>query len=193
MNRLFKNTFLVIFFLFYLQVAFSQISSGGEPVSFSIKCKKNIKKAKIKAKLVESLIEAEKLSNKQNPSPFIFGVNIDVKYNMLNSGTVEKLDDGAILWRLKIKSEHAYSIGVFFGTYILPPEAKLFFYTPDQKEIRGAFTFENNKTSNKLPIAQIPGDTIILEYYEPENAEFPGELEITKIIHDYTGTFGKKE
>jgi len=187
MKAILKISVLIFIITLFSQAhVFSQVSYGGTPISFTQKTKKKIKSVKLKHSVIEELIKTNQ-SDSTNPAPFRFGVEVQVKYNVLNSGSVEKLENGDILWRLKICSPGAKSLGLFFGQFKLPEGAKLFIYTPDKKNVRGAFTSENNLNSGKFPTAQISGDCIILEYTEPEDSEFKADLEITKVIHDYTG------
>ena len=93
------------------------------------------------------------------------------------------------VWYIKIKSPGAYSLSILFDRYRLPVGAKLFVYSEDQKHIRGSFTYKNNKWNSMLPIAPVKGDEIVIEYHEPVNAEFKGELHIASVAHDYKNVF----
>lgn len=113
---------------------------------------------------------------------------IDVDLSPETNGIwIEK--DSEKIWYLKIISSHAYSLGVLFDQYRLPVGAKLFIYSSDQKHIRGAFSYKNNKPSNMLPLAPVKGDEIIIEYHEPAKVEFKGELHISSVAHDYKNVF----
>jgi V8-like Glu-specific endopeptidase len=103
------------------------------------------------------------------------------------------LDNGDRVWRIRLKSEGAYSLNFTFSRYLVPEGAELFVYTPDKSFKLGAFTYKNNKSYGTLAVAPLPGDEIIIEYYEPEDAEFKGELKIGTLGHDYLDIFKLKD
>src|SRR5690606_41938051 len=71
-----------------------------------------------------------------------------------------------------------------------PPSASPFPYTTlFRSEVLGSFTSDNNTDLNLLPIQPIGGDELIVEYQEPLNAEFEGEIEIGEVNHDFVGIF----
>lgn len=71
--------------------------------------------------------------------------------------------------------------------------ASVFVYNSDQTEILGSFTEENNSELNLLPIQPIGGEELIVEYQEPLDASFPGEIEIGEVNHDFRGIFRATE
>ncbi len=162
----------------------AQISEGGTPYSFINKTKETVTPAKMQAFDVNAML-AEDKENENKNIPYRFGKTFDVNYTPENSGTYEVLSNGDKLWRLRIISENAYSIGVIFGKYHLPEGAKLFIYSSDKKQVEGAFTYKNNKSYEKLAVTQVQSGKIIVEYYEPKEVEFKGKIQIGKIIHDY--------
>ncbi len=116
-----------------------------------------------------------------------FAHQFTVNYTPENSGNWYTLDDGTKIWKLRISSPGAYSINLIFDRYVLPKGAKLLIYNISQTEVIGAFTSENNKSSGILATAPVEGDEIVVEYQEPANPEFKGELLIGAVNHDYLG------
>lgn len=119
-------------------------------------------------------------------NPFRFGHNIDVDLNMQNSGTLEIIKDSK-LWRLGISSPGAKTINLTFDQYNLPEGATLHVYTPDRQHIIGAFTHLNNQADGQFATTLVRGDAVILEYFEPHDADFPGEINLTTVTHGYRG------
>ena len=97
------------------------------------------------------------------------------------------------VWRVGIRSKGAYSLNILLTKFRLPSGAKLFVYNADQTEVLGSFTSDNNTDLNLLPIQPIGGDELIVEYQEPLNAEFEGEIEIGEVNHDFVGIFRATE
>lgn len=91
------------------------------------------------------------------------------------------------IWRVGIRSEGAYSLNILFSKFRVPPGAKIFVYNSDQTEILGSYTEKNNTELNMLPVQPIGGDELIVEYQEPLDALFSGEIEIGEVNHDFLG------
>lgn len=97
------------------------------------------------------------------------------------------------VWRVGIRSRGAYSLNILFSKFHLPQSAKVFVYNADQSEILGSYTHQNNTDLNLLPVQPIGGEELIVEYQEPVNAAFRGEIEIGEVNHDFRGIFRAAE
>jgi len=99
--------------------------------------------------------------------PLIFAKEIKTDYTPNNSGTWEKLMDGAKLWRLRIISEipiKSLNLGIT-GLY-LPPGVKLWIYNFDADYVEGPYQ-DRDKTENELWTPIIPGKQIVVEVFVP--------------------------
>lgn len=94
---------------------------------------------------------------------------------------------GMNVWRVGIRSEKAYSLNILFSKFRVPEGAKVFVYNSDQTEVLGSYTHRNNTELNLLPVQPLGGDELIVEYQEPVNAAFKGEIEIGEVNHDFRG------
>ncbi|MBF6629050.1 MAG: trypsin-like peptidase domain-containing protein [Proteiniphilum sp.] len=97
------------------------------------------------------------------------------------------------VWRVGIRSKGAYSLNILFSKFRVPEGASVFVYNSDQSEILGSYTHLNNTELNLLPIQPVGGDELIVEYQEPVNAAFKGEIEIGEVNHDFRGIFRAAE
>jgi len=136
---------------------------------------------------VEALFLEDELENKNVPFRFGFPMEVDIGLN--NGGTWTDLPNGGKMWQVNIISFGAHSINLIYDIYNFPEGAELFVYSPDYKMILGAFTNFNNKKYGGMATSPIEGDEIIVEYYEPPNVEFNGELHISSVIHGYKDVF----
>ncbi|MGM0498267.1 MAG: trypsin-like serine peptidase, partial [Bacteroidota bacterium] len=102
-------------------------------------------------------------------------------------------EENGTLYVLSIRSKKAFSLSPVFGTYELPDKAQLFIYNPEFSHVKGAFTSENNKVTEKLPVGPVRGEEIIIEYYEPHNRPFDGKLKLAKVGHDFVDIYGYLE
>ena len=179
-----------VFILFLLGNINAQISQGGTPISFnSLKSFNNIPLEIMPAIDVYSLLEEDKYLDMQVDYPFRFSSNFKVRLSTENSGHWYDVPNGRV-WQLGMKSSDAVSLHLIFSKYKLPPGADLFVYNKDRTHVLGAFTAENNKSWGGLAVAPVLGDEIFVEYFEPNNVSFPGELEISEIGHGYRDVFG---
>lgn len=122
--------------------------------------------------------------------PWRFGNNIAVDLNTNNSGVWELLNqEGDRIWRLGIRSEGALSINLTFNRYILPPGAELYVYTVDRSVVLGAFTDHNNQDDLYFATTLLPGEEVVIEYFEPATSPFRGELSLETVTHGYRSAF----
>ncbi|MFH1121739.1 MAG: BACON domain-containing carbohydrate-binding protein [Bacteroidota bacterium] len=170
---------------------YSQIQQGGIPYSFE---HQGIKSEAVPVKVMPGIdlarLQAEDAVNDLNKDiPWRFGENMFVNFNTSNSGMWNYMENGDKLWRLNIQCPGAYTINLTFDRYILPAGAKLFVYNADQSQVIGAFTEINNQEDFQFATTLIPGDQITIEYFEPGEVAFPGELSLYRVTHGYRDAF----
>lgn len=186
MKKLFLTGFcLVVAVQFHLLTA--QLVERANPVSFESKnVGTSVPVIELPSFNASEMIKEDEvnIANKA-PIPYRFAKQFIVNYNVNNSGNWEIMPDGHKLWRLTIKSAGAYSLNFVFSPFHIPVGAKVFLYNSDKTTVLGALTSKNNMESNSLATTVIPGDEITIEYFEPVNAEFKGELGISEIFHAY--------
>ncbi|MDR2972959.1 MAG: T9SS type A sorting domain-containing protein [Bacteroidales bacterium] len=116
-----------------------------------------------------------------------FGIEFEVEYDLHYSGTWTCLPDGGKLWRLGVECPEALSINLIFNRYRLPSGATLYIYSEDKHDKIGGFTDYNNQADNFFATDVVLSDKIVIEYYQPVNADFDGELRLATIVHGYRG------
>ena len=186
-----KQRILLLSFLLCLTFtipSWGQISSGGTPRSFSRIAKANIPTITTPNVDVAKMLAEDEAESKLG-IPFRFGAPFDVNYTLDNSGVWETLPDGGRLWTLRIECQGAYSINLLYDFFEIPEGAELFIYNESRTDVIGAFTSKNNHPYQKFSTAPIKGSVSILEYYEPADADFPGFISISRIVHGYKNIF----
>jgi lysyl endopeptidase len=187
-----KKKLLITSYLFFALLisnnAIAQLSEGGKPVSFD----KHFQPSKMvpfetMPAFDLNVLRSEDAVNDQSKGPFRFGYNHLVNYNFSNSGTWTTLENGDRLWQLGIKSTGALSLNLAFDNFYLPEGAKLFVFTADKQFVIGAFTSKNNDVSNKFATDLLPGDALVIEYYEPVMVANQGHLNLFRVTHGYRG------
>src|SRR5688572_14420803 len=96
-----------------------------------------------------------------------FAVTQPVSLNLNNSGTWSVLPNGDKIWRIKVTCTGALATMFFFTDFYLPAGARMHVYNEDKSKVIGAFTSYNNHESGIFATDNIPGETAIIEYYEP--------------------------
>jgi len=125
-----------------------------------------------------------------------FSVPQAVSLSLKNSGIWQTLQDGSRLWRLKIVSKGAFSTQLLFKKYNLPVGASLHIIGNKKSTTPyiGAFNQNNNPPKdNVFSTGPLPGDSFVLEYFEPKSAFGKGELELEHVMHAYRNFFGDEE
>jgi PKD repeat protein len=178
------HKFFTIILLFSCISAGAQLSEGGLPYSFEqtqLKTKVIVPEHKL------SLLNEKKLKEEdtENPTPFRYSsfeeVHLDIK-----TGVISNIDSPkGNIWRYAISSENAFSIQLYFKSFIIPTGAKLFIYNEDYSEVYGAFTNKNINSDSSFIIADFPGQKLTIEYFEPDDAEFKGSLILGSIGQAY--------
>ena len=196
MKRLHFYTIFLCHAVFMLMAglpAGAQISHGGVPVGFSLKSKGVVPVA-VMAKIDTVRLLAEDAFTDTMPDyPYRFSKNFSVHISPANAGLTEEIKGRGRLWRVGIRSPGAYSIHLIFDRFKIPPGATLFLYDPGHTHFLGSFTSENNKPWGSLAVAPLPGDEIIVEYFEPFDVPFRGELSIGTVGHAYRDIFGAQD
>ena len=178
--------------LIILNFVFSQVSIESTPKSFLSNKNPIIQEIILPDINVEQIIEKNLIERESNElKPYKFAETIYVDLNIRNSGNWTTLEDGSSLWQLKITSYEAYSLNLIYDTFHIPPGAEFFLYSENRDMILGAFTDSNHKPHGGFSTAPVIGESIILEYNQPENSNFDGEISISSIAHDYTDIFSK--
>ncbi len=117
--------------------------------------------------------------------PFRFGATLPVDLGLDGAGEWTPLPGGDRVWRLRVASPGAYSIGLLFGDFILPAGAQLWVYSDDLAHVLGAYDERNNKENGEFAIEPVPGEALTLEYLEPRAVAGQGLLRLSGVVHDY--------
>ncbi len=179
-----------LIFSFILEISVSsfqvnaQIMEGGTPLSFQIIGEKSAQ--------IIPVLELDSVKSQQMLGEDVkfgidnrYGVVQQCDINIKEAGVKMEIAGKGNLWRYKIESKNAYSLGVLFKTYHLPQGASVYVYDESKMRVKGAFTQRNNNTSNQLSLAEFSGKNLIVEYFEPYSPEFSGELTMGSVSQAY--------
>ncbi len=182
-QKLKKYYIFIILFISSMNPVFSQKSADFEPYGYF--------DTEITNEVEFDYSNVKTLSNETNSQDNKMGLTFAHQFTTDltpdNSGTWETKENGDKVWYLEISSPDAYTINLIFDRYNLPDGAKLFIYNEDMSQVIGAFTSANNNKNGILATAPVTGDKVIVEYQEPEDVDFSGELMIGAVNHDFLG------
>lgn len=177
----------------------AQVSKHGSPITIPYTI--NIQ-AKISLPYIDNFYEAERSdsiagASCQDCKSKFYGVGINSVIDIKEEAQLDTVifgDDSVKVWLLEVESETAYGMQFYFDEFNLPNEAALYFYNEEKTMVLGAFTSDNTPPNPEQEIKfgtqYIKGRRIIIEYEEPMDVEFAGQLQITKIIHVFRNLWG---
>lgn len=193
-----KKKFSFLFIIIISLPSLAQINLGGLPYSITIQ------KNSISARLavpesslrvlnpIDNLAEIERAEiikgNCENCRNNYFGTAIEVGFDLKTDGTKTTLDNG-YLYKLEIESKDAFGMQFHFSKYMLPETASLYIYNAEESMILGAFTHINNHQDEKFATIVVPGEKIMLEYFESFDAEFEGEIVLKRVVHAFVDVY----
>ncbi len=137
---------------------------------------------------VDFLLDMDALTNQDKSKPFHFAAPISVPVAITlesNFGIWNTLDNGDRIWTIAFDVPGAIGLGVVFGDFHLPKDAKLFIYNQAHNDKLGAFTHLDNNVGNVLSTLPIQGEHIIIEYFEPYERTGDGRLSLDVINYQY--------
>lgn len=187
---LYRLLSIVSFVLASVTITSAQLSQGGTPIGLKLEKQAKVRPVEFVVMPtfdMNALLKEDEVNDRNPDKPFRFGQNLHVNLNPSNSGVWDVLEDGSRLWRLGITSKGAKTINMAFNQFHLPKGARLFVYTPDGKEVIGAFTDANNQNDGYFATTLLKGDAVVVEYIEPALAEFRGEINLWRVTHGYRG------
>lgn len=183
------SLFIAIAFCLIGYQAKAQMSYGGEPYTF--KCNTIslvVPTVEVEALNADSLLADDAIMRGKGHALRI-GVTKPVLYTPQNSGRIDILPDGGRIWRLAFHMEDATFTSMHFSKFNIPEGAELYFYSPDREFVIGKFTDKNQMEDGTFYPQEMPGEDIVVEYYEPANVPFHGDLAIDEISQGYYDFF----
>ncbi|WP_127844779.1 T9SS type A sorting domain-containing protein [Psychroflexus aestuariivivens] len=172
--------------LFFLLIGFtvsSQVTNEGKPISWKLNTE-DVKTIKLPSFDLEKLQREDKINDQNKSIPWRFGFEHQVSLGF-EDGKWFELDNGDKVWIMNIQSKDAKTMNFIFDEYHIPEGARLYFYSDDRRDLLGAYTQTQNRDDMIFGSWLIDGDNIWIEYYEPRDADFKGQLHISKAIHGY--------
>lgn len=114
---------------------------------------------------------------------YVFAHTLPAGVDIIQQAEKSVWSDGTQVWRYRVRSAGAKSLGFFFSTFDIPEGAYLYVYsTLDNKNVIGGFGSENNNAQHSLPVQPIFADDVIIELQAPKGSPSP-RLYLQEVHH----------
>lgn len=114
-----------------------------------------------------------------------FALPVDVPADIFDNGVWEESEE-MFIWRIRISAEAAKAWILCLNQVNLPHGARLYAYSAQHKDLKGAYTHSNNNDRGKLTIGPVGGKDIILEYNIPADREQILPFNLERLYFVYT-------
>jgi hypothetical protein len=184
--------FKITLLLLITAMGYGQVTNQGKPASWKLS---NLQQPATitMPRLDVKVLENEDTANEALGTPWRFAKEFEVNYTLQNSGTWTNLANGDRIWRLHVSSAGAKAIHFWFRNFYLPEGASVYVYNNDHSDMMGAFDSRQNKGSDYFGTWPLTGDSMWVEYYEPQSQIGQGRLELFKVGHSYRPFFNTVE
>ncbi len=185
-----RGTYFLFFcLLFVANSAVAQLSAGGFPMQLNeLKSSKKVRKElpRFEQSQLRAIMQANRMeSNVLKPFRFAHAFQLDL--NSENAGEWYTSDSSYNVWKLTLSSKGAQSLNVIFDDFQLVRGARLFLYNEKESYYLGAYTSQNNKSSQKFAVAPVSGDELTIQYEVPKQYGRPNNFTIERVNHDFIG------
>jgi len=179
-----RNIFPII--LLFTLITSAQVTNEGQPLSWSYSTTdlEVVDSKTLPTFDLKSIQEEDKVNDLSFDKPWRFGYMHSVDYG-LQDGKWDVLENGDRIWRILISSPEALSLNFVFDNLFIPKGGSLYLYNNDKSDLLGAYTSDQNQEGGILGTWLVEGDSVWIEYFEPQNVLGQGTLHIAKATHGY--------
>ena len=177
---------LIALFLIFSSVVCSQGTNEGQPLSWSYASSDllDVEAKTLPSFDLKTIEDEDKINDNSFDRPWRFGYMHSVDYGF-EDGQWDILENGDRIWRILINSPEALSLNFIFDNLYIPKGASLYLYNDQKTDLLGAYTEKQNQDGGILGTWLVQGDSVWIEYYEPQNVVGQGTLHIAKATHGY--------
>lgn len=122
--------------------------------------------------------------------PLRYGALMPCDVDLFTDGVWDELEDGTVVWRFKVYSPGAKTIGLEFDDFWIPEGAQIHLYNDTLETVYGSYTAVNNQPHEEIAFEPFPGDHVIFEYQQPAGTLENPRLSLGTVIYDYRGVYG---
>ncbi len=182
---------ITLVFLSFTIISSAQITNLGLPKSFSGKLQplSSVPVTVMPGFDLQLRLFEDSLNHANKVGMYMFGNEYDVAIDILQTGLWETLPNGSKVCRYRIHTPDSYTINIQFHNFFLPEGSRLDVYTPDHTFHHGSYTSMNNNSARLLGTDIVPGEEMVIEYFEPAGNSQQASLVIGMVVHGYRNIF----
>lgn len=165
----------------------AQRSFGGSPIALDSSLNAAVEAALLRLPQVDvDALLADDAAQEGSAivAPWRFGYAHAVRFDLEHHGVWSSLPNGDRLWCLRLHCPGAVSINIAFGTYRVPPGARVFIANDEGQHV-GAFTADSHPGHTEMGIWPMLGERVTVQYIEPARVAGQGALVIDQVTHGY--------
>lgn len=132
---------------------------------------------------IAALQAEDAVNDLKGEAPWRFGHNNYTELNLENSGSWVETINGSKIWRIVLSCEEALTVNLSFTNTEIPEGNELYIYNPEKDFILGSFN-QNHIYKGELGTELVPGNTVVVEYFIPQNNSV-GAININTVTHGY--------
>lgn len=123
---------------------------------------------------VDSVVRIEKiLDAKGITRPYRFGISIPISFSIHEHGTVDQLENGGRLWRMKFVCPGAQSVNFMLHSYTATQGAFLYTYNSQKSDLEGPWYDKNTRQGKRLGIFPVGGKVVCSDLRVRPTSEWP--------------------
>jgi hypothetical protein len=179
-----KQTLNIIASVLFFTSALAQVEKDGLPYSWLNGTSTSAIWLEFDSLDTAALLAGESSDFQLKNIPFRYADTVQVNISTETAGRWYNLEGGDRLWRIGFHIPNSKSMGIMFKSAHIPAGANVYMYNNANTDFSGPYTQSTADRSfmNTLPI---PGDNIIVEYYEPFAHRGEGSLLIDAVLAGY--------
>lgn len=165
----------------------AQLRQSARPISERVSLPRDVPTATMPRPDLEALAREDRT---RGFGPFRYGAVIETDQGLERSGRWDPVPaEDAFVWRLRINSPGAHSLGIVFGEYDIPAGGQVFLYDDQRTRLFGAYSEANNKANGMLAIEPVAGDAVTIEYVQAGWVTQTPRLRVRQVVHDWRDLF----
>ena len=125
--------------------------------------------------------------DEENPSPYRFAVILPADISPATGGAWTDLPGGGRIWRIRVTVPGALALSAYFDRFRIPAGGQLFLYNEDKSRVLGAYTGIDNSSEGLFAAELVKGESLVLEYVQPEASREEPLLHLNGIAYAYRG------
>jgi PKD repeat protein len=137
---------------------------------------------KLQAPDFSVLLKEDKLYQAKG-NPYRMGVSLPVVIDCAQDGIWQDIPGGK-LWIIKIHSQGAMGLGLYFNKFRLPRGCTVHVFDSAARQVLGEFSYKSNPEGGLFASGITPGSELIIECFRPVNVPFP-DIIINEVLYVY--------